>query len=129
MKKLFILISLSFCLNAYADQPTDKFVIEKPDGTVAIVHYLQGSGRSLENILEEQGLSNFPIYQISDSELNKLDRKDRKYWKKKGNKIVVDTDMKLEDLNAETAKEEAKEAVLKKLKISKEEAEILGDIK
>lgn len=124
----YLVLFLLICSTGFAGQETQKYVVEKPDGSIAIVHYLSGSARGLESILEEQGLSNLPVYQLADSEFKKLDRADRPYWKKLGNKVVVDTDKKLEALNAETAEQEAKDAVLAKLKITEEEADVLKGV-
>ena len=99
----------------------EKFGVEKPDGSVAIVNYVTGSQDSKDDVLRDAGLSG-TVFEPGATP----GRSDRKYWKRSGSSIVVDSVKKQQDLDAKALKEAEKEGVLAKLKISKEEYEKLN---
>lgn len=111
----FLILFLLISTNLYAE----KYVVEKPDGSVAVINYVTGSQDSLDDVIQENGFSG-AIYEEAKT---LPPREDRKYWKKSGSFVVVDSVNKQKDLDAKAAKEAEKEAVFSKLKISKEEYE------
>ena len=117
IKILLILLLISG--TAFAE----TYTVEKPDGSLVIAHYFENSQDTLEEFLESLGLEGLPVSRIDPSTFPP--REDRKYWKKSGNNIVIDTVKKQADLDAEAAKQAEKDAVLTKLKISREELEKL----
>lgn len=128
MKKIiFIGCLFVFGSTAWAEFD-DKYIVEKPDGSVAIVYYNSTGGKSLGQVLQDQGLLGLPIDVLRDSDLP-ADRSDRKYWRMNkvpvGKKIKIDTVAKEQDALKEQQSEEDRQAVLTKLKITKEEFERL----
>lgn len=119
MKKLIFLSLLFISSNAFAS----KYAVERSDGGVSVITYNQGSKDSLEDILKEQGFEGRPVIEITDDQLPT--RSERKYWKRSGGQIVVNVTKKQADLDAKASKEAEKDAVLSKLKLSKEEWEKL----
>ena len=123
--KLIILLLLFWSFNAYAAE-VEKYVVEKPDGSVVVIHYLVGSHDSLEEIVDQLVYTGLPITRVNDSDFP-ASRADREFWKFSpvGKKIQIDTVKKAEK-EAEQAQEEAEKAiVLEKLKITAEEFEKL----
>ena len=123
MKKLLILFLL-FSATAYADM----YAVERPDGSVSVVNHIGGD--SLEDVLGELGFSGYPIIRISASDLPP--REDRSFWAFNdipvGKKLKVDSVKKAQKEAEKQAKEAEKDAVLTKLKISREEARLLRDV-
>ena len=107
---------------AFAAVETEKYLVERPDGGVSIVQYIPGSRKTVQRVLEDQGLKGFPVRVITPADLPP-DRKDRDYWKwdSFSRKVVVDEAKKQNDLNAKAQAESERDAVLAKLKITKEE--------
>lgn len=136
MKKLifvlvvFFLIPYALILDAQVE--TELYAVERPDGGVSIIHYIPGSGDSLESVVNELGFSGFPIKRITKNDLPQ-DRTDRKYWKMNpvpiGKKIEIDTAKKTADETAKAAKEERKRALLKLTPPEYQEAKDLGLVK
>jgi len=112
----FILIS-KIC---FANVQTEKYVVEKPDGSVVVVHYFPGSSDTIFDVLRANGFEGLPTVKIKDSDIL-ASREDRKYWKRSGDKIIVDQIKKQKDLTLESQQTAKKEAVLGKLKISEQE--------
>lgn len=113
MKKLFILSAfLFFSFPAYSE---DKYLVEKPDGSVIIVHYV--GGISLEEVLKNQSLLGLPIKKIEDTDFPP--RSDRKYYRMNkvpvGPKIEVDQLTKIEDMKNKQKKLDEIEASRKKI--------------
>ena|SRR3990167_3881926 len=122
--KYFILFIL-FSTPVFASD----YLIEKPDGSVVIVGYIEGSSDSLETVLKDLGLLGLPIQRLSPSDFPS-DKKDRKYWKLNdvpiGKKIVIDTAKKQADETAKQVKDERKRALLKMTPSEYAEAKDLG---
>lgn len=120
MKKILLLLLL-FGSSAYADVQTDKFLIEKPDGSVVILYYVPGSFDTLSEVVKSMGLDGLPIQRVSESDIPK-DRSDRDYWRKGiFGKIEIDSIKKQADIDSKSAKESESDAVFEKLKITKDE--------
>ena len=95
------------------------YAVERPDGSLSILHYFEGSSDTLEEVVSELGYEGYAIYPITKDDLP--DKADGKFWVMDGNKIKVDNVKKQAHLN-KVAQEEAEiDAVLEKLKISKDE--------
>lgn len=97
MKYLFLILFLSFSVNAYAD----SYAVQRDDGGVTLVHYIEGSSDSLADVLTELGLMGKPIIRIEESDLPP--RSDRDYWE--FNDVPIG-----KKLRVNTAKKAAKEA-------------------
>src|ERR1041385_1876732 len=93
-KIIFGLLFLGFCQNAFAVN-TDKYIVQRPDGGVSIVTYIQGSNKSLENVLRDFGFDGYPVSPLKDGDLPK-DRTDRNSWTRLGSKVIVDPAKKAE---------------------------------
>lgn len=119
MKKYLFLFLILFATPLFAEE---IYLVEKPDGSVAVHYYIPGSNDTLEETLKNAGLEDLPTQRITQNDIPD-DRKDRKYWKMNftGKKIGIDTAKKQADEDAKAAKLAKKEAVLSKLKISPDE--------
>lgn len=112
MKKIIFILSIFFiCTPAFAE----RYRAVDDNGTVALV-------LAVGNIDEAWG--KHPLYghaflDIDSARLPSID--DRKYWKISGNSVIVDSVKKQSDIDLKSAKESGKDAVLAKLKISKDE--------
>ena len=117
MFKYLIISLFLFCPFAVASE----YAIQRDDGKVVILNYIDGSNDTLEDVIAVRGLQGKPIIEVKE----KPAQADRKYWKIQGGKLVVDIVKKQNDEAAEIiqaqAKKEAKDAVLAKLKITDEE--------
>lgn len=122
IKKILILVLI--CTPVYAEVSTERYAVEKPDGKVAVAYYIPGSKDTLEEFLKSNGLYGLPFSRVKDSDIR--DRSDRNFWVKEGKAIAVDTEKKAEIEEENQAKESEKEAILEKMKISKEEFEKLN---
>ena len=124
MRKLLFLSIIFLSLQGSA-KAEELYAVENPDGSVVIVNYQGGSNDSLNDVLRDFGLTGLPITGIKRSDIP-VDRSDRKFWKLTGKSIAVDSVKKQDFENEKALKEQEKEAVLSKLKISKEEFEKLN---
>ena len=128
MRYLIFILVLFFSTNLYAD----RYLVEKPDGSVVIAGYNEGSNDSLSEFLRSVGLAGLPVSRLSDSDIPQ-DRSERKYWKKNdvpiGGKIIIDTAAKQDDETKKIVKEERKRALLKLTPAEYQEAKDLGLVK
>ena len=106
-----------------------RYLVEKPDGSVAIVEYVEGSNDTLEDVIQTLNFNGYPISLIKDGD-TLPPRTDRKYWKKDVfGKVVVDTAKKTADQAAQSTKEARKQALLKMTPTEYQEAKDLGLVK
>lgn len=114
MKKL-IFFGLLFLIPGIVS--AERYMVEKPDGGVAIVYV---EGESIESVLEKNQMTGWDYREINDEDIP-ASRADRNYWKfdSGSKKVVVDTAKKAQVEQEKSAK---KEAVLAKLKITEQEA-------
>lgn len=126
---ILLILFLLFTPIASADVQTEKYIVEKPDGSVALIAYVAGS-MPLEDILKANGFAGYPIAKISDSDTPK---EDQKYWRfnhlRIGPKILVDDAQKQDDVDAENEKISEQDTILEKLKISRSDFKKLQGIK
>lgn len=124
MKNLILaLFFLGFCFPLHAN---DCYVFENPDGSIRVTQYIDGSADSMQDVVREIGAEGLPVTKISCQDIPK-NKQDRKAWRMNPvtKKIVIDPVAKADADAAKAAKEAAREAVLAKLKITKEEFEKL----
>ena len=114
-----LLIFTLFHVSVFANP--EKYAVDDPSG-VWIVNLDPDTGDTIEGELSKMGKSG-AVYKFIPGGLPS--KSERKYWSIQGNKIVVDTVKKQADLDAKTAKEAEKDAVLVKLKISATELDAL----
>ena len=99
------------------------YAIEKPDGSVVITTYVEGSQDTLEDVVRELGLLGRPIIAITRAELPPMEDSD--YWRFNpvpiGDRLIVDQVAKQADLDAEAIKEADRLKTLQKMGISKDE--------
>ena len=118
---LMVISALCFASNAFA---WDTYAVQRDDG-VSVVYYNPGSQKSLDQVLKDSGLEGKPVKKISKDDLPS--REDRAFWVFNdvpvGKKIKVDTVKKQAEEAKKAAEEAERNAVLEKLKISKEELE------
>ena len=127
MKKLIMFLAFILLGSPlFANVASDKYLVEKPDGSVSILYYVPSSEKSLSQVLEDNGFSSYPVTALKADQIP-TDRTDRNYWKwsKADKKIMVDVDKKKIDLDKVTAAQAKKDAVLAKLKISKSDLQDL----
>jgi len=120
MKKiLFVAFLLTFCVSGYAE---NRYLVEKPDGSVVIV--LHVPNEPLKDVIASMGLTGYPISAITVDDLPKT-REDRDFWAVNsvpiGKKIKIDQVKKQKKLDEEAVNDAEIDAILVKLKISKEE--------
>ena len=125
MRLIILFFMFLFSTVLYAEE---MYLIENPDGSVRVLHYKENSNDSVQDVLKSIGAEGLQVNKITSVDLPN-DRADRKYWKKLGKRVVIDTDKKDEDEVLEQAKEAEMLTVLEKLKISKEEFEMLDEHK
>lgn len=126
IKFLLILFILFLPTSASAGE---LYAVEKPDGSVSVINYY--GGEPLINIINDLGFAGYPIRRITKADLP--DRADREVWAFNdvpiGKKLKVDTVKKAQKKAEKAAKEAEREAVLLKLKISKDEFKKLKELK
>lgn len=130
LTSLLFISLFSQSIASYA-QSEEIYLIEKPDGTVAVHHYFIGSKDTLEDAINNAGLSGLPMKNITQSDIP-ASKEDRKYWKKNtgiGKAITIDLVKKQADIDLKTAQDAQKAALLTKLKITEEEAKLLKEFK
>lgn len=110
MKKILFLILFLTPSIAFAE-----YCVSEKNGAVW-VHY--GANKTCEKYSEEIGEN----YKVVSS---LPDKTDRKYWKIVGNSVVIDQAKKQADIDKALQEKAAKDAILLKLKITKEELEKL----
>lgn len=120
MKKLLIILLFLFPCVLNADNSSDIYAVERPDGGVSIVYYLNGSGDSFDQVLKDLGFKDYPVLKIDKSEIP-VSKSERKYWKHNNGKIQIDAVKKSADLALKAEKEAKKSAALAKLKLTKQE--------
>lgn len=103
------------------------YMVENPDGTVEVVHYLEGSSKSLSQVMKDSGLEGRQAIKINPSDIPPT-RADRKYWKKAVDKIGIDAAKKASDESEKQQKETDIDTVLTTLKITREDFKKLKDI-
>lgn len=108
-KSLFVLALLFVCGSAEA-----KHCVSDADGLKVLI----GVNQSCEDYAKELGVAITLVDSLPA-------REDRKYWKLDGSKVVVDSVKKQADIDKKAQAQAEKDAVLLKLKITKEEFEKL----
>lgn len=121
MRKL-IFLSILFLVPSVCH--AESYAIKKPDGTVAIANYFNGSHDTLEDFLRANGLDKLPRFQVTEKELPS--KEDRKYWDISSGRVVVDSSKKQADLDLKAQEESEKQDVLEKLKLTDEEFDKLN---
>lgn len=115
---ILLLFLLLFSRTVYASD-YELYAVPRPDG-VTIVTYYPGSIDSIEDVMRKYGFSELPYKKINESD-KPADRKDRKYWKLSGNKVIVDEAKKQLEASESLSKDLRRKAVLDKLKITEDE--------
>ena len=125
MRTFVFLALLLVSASAYADW--SSYIVEKPDGSVAIHNYNDESAKTLEQTLTQVGLGGLPFEPL-DAGSALPARADRNFWKKGASgKVVIDSAKKQAKLNADAAKQAKRDSALAKLKITEAElADLLG---
>lgn len=122
MKKLtFLILFLIVSLNCFASQD-ERYLVEKNDGSVVIAIYQPGSKDSLSDFLNSAGLGGLNATRLNESDYPS-DRSERQFWGRSftGKKIGIDQTKKQATQDEKTAKESKKDAILSKLKITRQE--------
>lgn len=124
-----IILLLLFLIFSPTASFAEKYVIEHPDceSGLCFADIDSGEDAAFFEYLNTSVYTDYPVYAVKDGDFP-TDKKDRKYWKRIGKKIVIDTAKKQADLDAKAQKESERSAVLSKLKISKEEFKKIKDI-
>lgn len=108
---ILVLFLFSFPLTLHASQ----YLVETIDGNVSIVNYVEGSYDSLEEVLEELGLTG---QRIINAKGNMGAIHDFKYWKFNdvpiGQKIILDNVRKSADIVERQNKKSAAKNILNK---------------
>ncbi len=122
MKKI-ILAFLLICSVAYASDQWTPYAIKDSEG----VHILYINPNIITTPKEEADKAGFknsnPI--LLNSSTIPLDKKDRKYWDLQGNSIVIDTVKRQADIDLENQRQAAKDVVLAKLGLTRQELKSL----
>lgn len=119
MKKILFLFVFCFPAISYAS----TYAVGRDDGGVSIVNYVDSSSDSLEEVITSQGLSKNDVKKVSKTDLPS--RQDREFWQLNdlplGKKIKINSSKKDSFEQEKQGKETKKQAVLKKLSLTKEE--------
>lgn len=83
---ILLLLLILFCPLAHADWET--YALEMPDGSVTI-QSLDSTVEDINSVISKNGYSPLSISRIKQSDLP-ANRVDREFWKKQGNRIIVD---------------------------------------
>jgi len=125
---LILLISLFISHDAFAE----LYAVQREDGGVSVINYLEGSKDTLEDVVKQLGYWGRPIHRIKPSDLPS-DRTDRKYWTINhvpfGKKIKIDNSEKEKDEAKKAQVEQRKRELLKLTAAEFEEAKAIGLIK
>lgn len=131
MKKIILFMLIFSPTVVFANVDSEKYLIEKADGSVAILNYISGSNDSLDKVIHEVFPNQAEIVSISkvkDSDFPK-GREDRNFWKKNdsplGPKVVVDTGKKASFLQGKMREQNERKQVLTKLNITEPELELI----
>lgn len=123
-----ILFLMLISSNLHANDQ-EVYLVENPDGSVRVIHYLPGSNDSIAEVLSSFGFLGLPVMKIKESDIPQ-DPVDRKYWKVGVlNKIEIDNAKKSQDQAEEAAKDIRKKALLKMNDAEFIEAKQLGIVK
>ena len=95
-------ILLLFCTPLYA--AIEPHIIERADGGISVMYYNTESRFTPAEERDRQGFVGRPITKIKMSDIPQS-REDRNYWKKSGDKIVIDTARKNTDEAKTTARQ------------------------
>jgi len=119
----FLIILLLICTPAYSG----TYAVERSDGGVTIVSYLEGSNDTLSDVLEKLELTGRPVQRIDESDLP--DIADREFWAFNdvpiGAKLKVDAAKKAAKQAEKAAKQAKKNAALSKIGLTEEELQDL----
>lgn len=100
------------------------YAVEKPDGSIAIINYKEGSFDALDEVLRDLGFDGYPIRRVDPKEFPP--REDRDYWIMLGGKIKVDQMAKQLDLNRQNQHVQKLQALRNKLGLTEEEWDLLN---
>lgn len=116
-KFIFIFIFLLASQYSYASN-VEFYVVEKTDGTVAIIHYLTGSFDSIQDVIRDLGYEARPIEKVNKGDLPPT-QTDRLYWKMNpspmGNRVIVDNVKKQLAEDARNAKNNTRKTARQKM--------------
>lgn len=118
---ILLLLLILFCPLAHADW--ELYALELPDGSVT-VQGLDTTQEDINSVLRKNDYEPVSISRVTEKDIPS--KADRKYWKKQGNRIVIDTDKKAEDEAENLAKETRKKQLIKMTDAEYEEAKTLG---
>lgn len=125
-KYLILFLLISFPVFA---SDNEAYLVERPGGGVSIVNYKPGGKDSLSDVLHSFGFDNYPIKALKEEDIPPT-KEDRNFWIKDAvtKKVVVDFAKKQAEQRAQIQAEDEAEAILAKLKITKEEFEKIGKL-
>jgi len=122
MKTFIFAAALFFiCHNCFAS----TYAVSKPDGSISIVYYNDGSSKSIDKVMNDLGFGGLPYSELSSIPES---RTDRKFWILKNGNIEIDHVKKQAQTDANLLEQAKKEAVLSKLKITKEEFGTIANV-
>lgn len=124
MKKSFVFFAVVFLFFAVFSQALfadERYAVKNPDGSVRILVY---QGGNFDEYLKSVGAYGLPLVAIDSTP----DKQDRKYWTLVNGHLTVDQFKKQADIDAIAQKQAKKDAVLGKLKISRQELKELTDV-
>ena len=123
---MIILLLLFFLISPQANAAF--FAVEQDDGSVALVNYVEGSGDTLEDVIDELKLPKNKIVKVKESV---FPNDDIEFWQINdvpiGGKLKVNQAKKQAHLDKIAQKEAEKALIFEKLKITKEEFEKIKD--
>lgn len=122
--KTLNLIVLLLLISGTAFADCEYFAVENPDGSIKSVCYVSGSSDSLGDVLASIGVTNEKVEKVHPADLHLLSE-NVKNLKFQGKRIVVDQEKKNQEEIEKQDREAEREAVLAKLRITKEEFEKL----
>ena len=94
-----------------------QYLVEKPDGTIAILNYIDGAKDTLQDVLRDMGFSGYTVFPLKPSDFP-AENINSKYWRVNygtGPRIRIDHTAIQADLDAEQQIQDDADDVLKKM--------------
>jgi len=117
MRNLIFILLMFFSINLYAYE-TSKYIIEKEDGSLAILSYVEGSNRSLNESLRLSGYEGRPFHNVTNEVLPE-DSAD--FWEWKNGRVQVNQQKKSQAELVKQEKESRRQSHFQRLQLSEEE--------
>jgi len=129
MKKLILIFG--FCLIA-STVYASHYIVERADGTVVEIVYVDGARKSLSRVVDGLGLTGRPIFRTKPEDIALMDSEHPKYWRINqvpiGSRLKIDTAAKAADEGQATADGNRRRALALKMGLNPTEFQEAKDL-